>query len=269
MAVFTCAEMVDACLAGDEAGWKHFITDYLPFAGVLLDRHYAQLITRRDALLREVLLRARDQDLQFFREYRGHSEREFLLHLREHVLRVLEEAEPAVRAPEVPLSWEAFEQAFQKLTALERQVVWLHLLNPRAEDAALMLRADQPSVDAILARTQEQLRASVDHWWAGLLEQNRHLLIQHARERATKDCLEPTTFLRLLDGQNPWRARYETENHLVACWYCVDLLSRFREVARLARLTQPLGDAEAEPYAQALGLGFAPPSRWKRLLGRG
>lgn len=267
MPVFTCAEMVDACLAAQDAGWKHFITDYLPFAGLVLDRHYPQLIPRRESLLREVLLRSRDQDNQFFRDYRGRGEREFLLHLREHVLRVLEEAEPAVPPPEMPLPWESFDQAFRKLTALERQVVWLYVLNPRADDAALMLRADQPSVTAILTRAQDHLRTSLDHWSSGMLEQNRHLLAHQARRLQTKDCPENKVFLRLLDGQNTWRDRYELEQHLITCWYCVDRLCRFREIYRLSRLTKPFPESEAEPYAKAIGLSFPPPSGWKRFFG--
>ena len=259
--------MVEACLAGRDAGWKHFITDYLPFAQALLERHYPRLASRREPLLREVLLRARDQDSQFLRDYNGHSEREFLVHLREHVLRILEEAEPAVPAPEIPVSWESFEQAFAGLTAVERQVVWLHLLNPRSDDIALMLRADQPSVTAILSRAQDQLRAAAAHWSADMLAQNRHLLAQQARERPTKDCPRPQTFLRLLDGQNPWRDRSESEQHLITCWFCIDRICRFREVSRVARLTQPLPETDAEAHARAIGLTFAPPSRWKRLLG--
>jgi hypothetical protein len=267
MAVFTCAETVEACLAGQEAGWKHFITDYLPFAGLLLERHYPQLAARRQALLREVLLRARDQDCQFFRDYGGHSEREFLLHLRGLVLHVLEEAEPVAPDPEIPLPWESFEGSFSALTALERQVVWLFLLCPRAADAPLMLRADQPSVSAILGRAQERLRATLDHWSADTLEQNRHHLLAEARRRQTKDCPDPRAWLRLLDGQITWRDRQEFEQHLVACWFCVDRLCCFREVHWASRLIQPLTEAEARPIAKAIGLTFRPPSRWKRLFG--
>jgi hypothetical protein len=267
MAVFTCAEMVEACLANQDAGWKHFVTDYLPFAALLLDRHYPQLITSREDLLREVLLRARDEEREFFREYRGHSEREFLAHLRGLALRVLEEAEPAVPAPEILLPWESFERSFSGLTALERQVVWLFLLCPRAEDAPLLLRADRTSVTAMLGRAQEQLRGALDHWSADLLEQNRHLLAAEVRRRETKECPDPRAWLRLLDGQITWRDRQDLERHLVVCWFCVDRLCRFREVMRLSRLVQPLTEIEAQPFAKTIGLGFAPPSRWKRLLG--
>jgi len=266
MPVFTCAEMVESCLAGQDDGWRHFLTQYLPFAAALIDRHYPELASRRESLLREVLLRARDQDTQFFRDYRGHSEREFLVHLRGHVLRVLEENEPGA-APEVLLEWDDFERAFASLTALERQAVWLRLLSPKAGDMARLLRADQPSVDAIQARTQEQLRAALDHWSADLLERNRHRLADQARARRTVECPDPRAFLRLLDGQNPWRDREEAEHHLAACWYCVDLLCRFREVARLAKLSPPWTPAQAEPYARAIGVAFEQPSRWRRLLG--
>jgi hypothetical protein len=267
MGVFTCAELVEACLANQDAGWKRFVTDYLPFAGLLLERHYPQLVPRRETLLREVLLRARDQDHQFFRDYRGHSEREFLVHLRGLVLHVLEETEPAVPAPEIPLSWESFEGSLSGLTALERQVAWLFLLCPRAEDAPLLLRADQPSVTVMLGRAQEQLRAALDHWSADLLEQNRHLLAAEARLRQTKDCPDPRAWLRLLDGQITWRDRQDLERHLTACWCCVDRLCRFREVMRLSRLVQPFTETEAEPFAKAIGVSFAPPSSWKRVWG--
>jgi hypothetical protein len=268
MPVFTCAEMVEACLAGQDTGWQHFITDCLPFAGLLLDRHYPELAPQRDNLLREVLLRSRDQDAQFFRDYHGHSEREFLLHLREHVLGILQEAGPAGRPPAILLPWETFESAFRELTALERQVVWLYLLSPAAEDTALMLRADRASIDAILNRAQERLRRAADHWSADLLEQNRHLLAAHVRTLPVQDCPDAKAFIRLLDGQNPWCDRHELEHHLVACWRCVDRLCRFREVSRLSKLVTPWTPAEAEPYAAAAGLTFAPRPRWKRLLRR-
>ena len=267
MAVFTCAEMVEACLAGQDSGWKHFLLEYLPFAALLVERHYPQLNLRRETVLREVLLRARDQEAQFFREYQGHGEREFVLHLREHVLRVLEEAAPETPAPEIRLTWEEFERAFAPLTALERQAVWMFVLNPRADDIALMLRADQPSVDAILSRAQERLRASADHWSATMLAENGHLLSREPSARRTNECPDGRTFLRLLDGQNTWRERLDLERHLAACWYCVDVLCRFREVYRLRQLARPLSEAEAEPYARTIGLTFPSPARWKRLLG--
>ena len=253
MPLLTASEMVEACLSNHPSGWKHFVAAYLPFASLLLDRHYPQLAPRRESLLREVLLRSRDHDNLFFRDYRGHSEREFLLHLRELALLVFEEAEPAVPPPEIPLPFDLFAQAFSSLTALERQVVWLYLLHPDAPDTPLLLRADVASITAMLSRAQDLLRAALDRWSASLLAQNRHLLAQHARTLQTKDCPPPKAFLHHIDGQITWRDRQDLEHHLTQCWFCIDLIARFREIYRLARLIQPLSDPEADPYVRTIG----------------
>ncbi len=102
-----------------------------------------------------------------------------------------------------------------------------------------------------------------------MLEENRHLLASQARLRVTAECPRPKAFLRLLDGQNTWRERYDLEDHLERCWRCVDYLCRFREVHRLSRLLRPFSPAEAEPFLRALGLRATPPPRWRRLLGVG
>ena len=269
MALLTCTDLVRQCLDPDASAWRHFITDYLPFAGLLLDRHYPQLAPLREALLREVLLRARDEQSRFFRDYRGRSEREFLLHLREMVLSVLDEAAPVAPIPETPLDWETFEAALAPLTALEKQVVWLDALNPREPDLAIMLRMDDRSVAAARQKAQDLLRAQCDRWSADQLVQNRYLLALAVRSRATKDCAEARVFLHLLDGQLTWRDRTELERHLEQCWHCVDALCRLREAARLGRVSRPFTEAEAQPYFRALGLSPEPAPRWKRWLGAG
>jgi hypothetical protein len=267
MALLSGAELVRQCLDPDAPAWRHFITDYLPLAGLLLDRHYPQLAPRREALLREVLLRARDEQARFLRDYRGRSEREFLLHLREMVLSVFDEAAPVAPVPETPLEWETFEAALAPLTALEKQVVWLDTLNPREPDLAVMLRLDDRSVAAARQKAQDLLRAHCDRWSADQLVQNRYRLALAVRSRATKDCAEARVFLHLLDGQLTWRDRTELERHLEQCWHCVDALCRLREAARLGRVAQPFTETEAQPYFRVLGLAPEPAPRWKRWLG--
>ena len=266
MPVLTCAEMVAQCLDQRETGWRHFIREYLPFASALLERHFPQLTPRREALLREVLLRAADQHAQFFRDYSGHSEREFLLHLREHAMHVGEEEQHGPAAPEIPLEWDVFEKALQEFTPLERQVVWAFVLAPRTDDAAKVLRVDPKFVSATLAKAQELLRASSDHWNAEMLAENRESLARAGRALRTSACPAPKAFLRLLDGQITWRDRGELEQHLTGCWHCVDLLCRFREIAFLAVQVRPLSEVEAEPYLKLVGFETARPSFWARVL---
>ncbi len=233
MAVFTCAEIVEGCRRGDDAAWGHFTARYLPLAGAVLDRHFPEHAARRDELLREALAQARDDNARFFRDYQGHSEREFLLHWREQALRVGEAAAPAPAPPQIPLEWETFQKAIADFTALERQMIWMTLLSPLAGDADKVLRVDPKTVASVLGRAQEALRGASDHWNPQMLVENRHRLIDAARAAATEDCPLPRQFLRLLDGQITWRDRQGIERHLTRCWRCVDVLCRFREVVYL------------------------------------
>ena len=267
MPVVTCFDMVSQCRAGDAAGWRHFIAHYVPFAGAVLGRDYPRLSARRAELLREILLRARDQDAQFFRDFSGQSEREFLLHLREHVATVADEGSPGEVDPEIPLVWDVFAKALEGLTLLERQASWLLILAPEAQDAHEILRVDAQSVAAATGKAQDALRAACDRWSADMLSQNRRQLAQDARSRATKDCPAPKSFLRLLDGQMTWRDRVDAEHHISTCWRCVDLLCRFREVVFVFGLCRPLSEAEAQPYWKPLGIEEPRPPGWKRLFG--
>jgi hypothetical protein len=257
--------MVAQCLGGQESGWKHFITEYLPFAMAVLERHAPEAAARRQDLLGEVLLRARANDADFFRRYSGHSEREFLLHLREHALLAAALQE---NAPEIPLEWDVFEKALAEFTILERQAVWMFVLCPGGRDAGKMMRLEPKSIEGIITRAQEALRRNCDRWNPEMLAANRHLLAGAARARSLKDCAAPRLFLRLLDGQITWRGRAEIEHHLAVCWRCVDLLCRLREVAFLMRQTRPLPAAEAESCCKLLGLRAGRASGLRRLLGR-
>lgn len=269
MAVSTCAEMVARCLDRDKSGWRQFAGDYLPFAGAVLDRHFPALASRRTELLGALLLRAADQDARFLRDYSGYSDREFLLHLRELTMLLGSEHQPAPPAPEVPLDWEIFEKALTGFTALERQVVWLFVLNPDAGDRDKILLLDPSAAGAHFSKAQEALRAGCDRWSAETLAQNGPELAREARARRTNECAAPKAFLRLVDGQITWRDRENLEHHLAACWHCVDLLCRFREAIFLARLTQPLSEPQIEGYLKLLDFELKHPSRWKLFFGRG
>ena len=266
MAVLTCSDMVAQCLEGQPSGWKQFVSEYLPFAAAVLDRHFPRLAARRSELLREVLLRGRDENARFFRDYSGHNDREFLVHLHEHVLGVGDEQEGPAPAPEIPLAWDVFDRSLTGLSALERQIAWMFVLSPTNDDTDQILHLDRKAVAALLARAQEALRAACDRWNPEMLAQNRHMLAQEARARRTTECPVPKVFLRALDGQITWRDREELDRHLAGCWHCVHQFCRFREILFLSRRVHPLPEPETEAYLKVLGIETRPPSRWKRLL---
>lgn len=259
--------MVSLCLNGQDSGWKHFIEQYLPFADAVLRRHGPPEAAQREELLRELLRRTRDQDAQFFRDYQGQSEREFLLHLAQLAQRIAEEAGPAAAPVEIPLEWETFASALGSLPLLDRQAVWMVVLSPPGAAVDRILRQDSKAVESALGRAQEALRVSMDRWNDQMLAQNRHRLAEAARALPAADCLPQKNFLRLIDGQITWRDRQGMEQHLAACWRCLDTLCRLREVIHLAQGLQPLSAAAAEPYCRTLGIAVSQPSRWKRLMG--
>jgi hypothetical protein len=269
MAVSTCAEMVARCLERDQTAWRQFIGDHVPFAAAILDRYFPALASRREELCDALLARTAADECRFFRDYSGQSDREFLLHLRDLAIEIGSARQPAAPAPDVPLDWETFDKAFAGFTALERQGVWLFVLAPQAGDRDKILRLAPEAAAAHLSKAQEALRAACDRWSADMLAQNAPLLAREARAHRTNDCAEPKKFLHLLDGQTTWRDREILEQHLAACWHCVDVLSRFRESIFLARSIQPLPQSQIEAYWKRMNIESPRPSRWKLLFGRG
>ena len=264
MPALTSSDLAAQCLAGSDDAWRRFITRYMPFAAAILDRYRPDAGTNRREWLEKILASARGPDAGFFREYQGQSEREFLLHLREHVLTAAPAGQLSQDPPSAsPLDWEVFEKALSGLTALERQIVWTSMLSPAAGDADKVLRLDPATVLAVMSKAQELLRDLCGMWSDQMLGQNRVRLAQRARLSPAGDCPVPRLYLRMLDGQITWRDRSELEQHLCRCWYCVDILCRFREVTFLWDQAQPLLDSDAQAYCQRLGLRDSGASRWR------
>ncbi len=269
MAVLTSSDMARQCQEEQPAGWRYFIKHYLPFAAALLDRHCPESAPKRDALLEQILQRSRRQDSQFFRDYRGQSEREFLLYFRDSVLAVVsEQAAPADRPAEMVLEWEVFQKSLEGFSPLEQQAIWMFLICPRARDWNEILSLESKSAQAVLAKAQDAIRAAWNEWNPEMLAANRSALMQAARSSGTNNCPDAKAFVRLLDGQITWRDRADIERHTAGCWYCVDVLCRLREAAFVARQVQPLPDTETRKYLSGLGIGIARPSSWKRFLGK-
>jgi hypothetical protein len=259
--------MVSQCRAGEAAGWRHFVAHYVTFIRSLLDRHFSELRNHHDSLLNDVLVRARAEDGQLFLSFSAQSEREFLVHLREFIATVAEEA-VAPEGREDPLGWDVFAGALQDLSLLEKEAVWMILLAPAAHDAHEVLRIDNKSTAEALLKAQDALRGACDTWSADLLTQSRRALAEHARSIPAIHCQSPKSFLRLLDGEMTWRDRLELEHHTTSCWRCLDLLCRFQEVVFVAGQSRTLSHEEAEPYWKLLQIEARQRRGWKRLFGR-
>jgi hypothetical protein len=58
------------------------------------------------------------------------------------------------------------------------------------------------------------------------------------------------------------------DRHLAGCWHCVDHFCRMLEVVQLLRGSQPLTEAESQPFRELLRVAPPRSTGWKRMIGR-
>jgi len=254
--IYTCFDMIRDCRADRAEGWSYFVTNYVPAARALLE-HYGGA-----ALLDRVLVALRRPESSLFASLDPAPERSFLAELRQHVMAELDTPPPAI-----PLDLETVAAAYEPLTVTEKQAAWLETMRYSPADSAAMLRMAPETVGKIRERAAELLRSKVDAWNRNLLAANGLALGRAAAAAAGKDCLPARGFLDVLDGRATWRDREAMERHVNRCWHCIDHFCRVAEVNELRRRSQPLADAEAEPFRKLLGVPEAKRSAWKRWMG--
>ncbi len=267
MAVYTCYDMVADCRADKREGWVYLVTEYIPACREFLARYFPGRASD-SALPGRVLQAVCRPDSPLFDKQGPVSEREFVADLRQSVLAAVE-MDRASDAAEVPLDLETLAQAWESLTATERQAVWMEGMNYEDEDAARILRMESKTVSAVRERASEMLRQSMDRWSADLIAANGGAIGRLAAAARTPDCIPARSFLDLLDGKMTWARRQDIELHMTRCWHCVDHLSRLREVDEVLRLNKRLSTEEAAPFLQLLNVADARKAPfWKRMLAR-
>jgi hypothetical protein len=261
--IYTCYEMVRDCRAPLPEGWMHFISHYVPVIRQAL-AHYAPERAGDAALLDHILLTAHQPESFIFQSTEPPEERWFVAQLRQ--LMVAELAPPAA---EIPIDLEILTAALEPLTMTEKQAAWLETMRYSPAQAGPMLRVSPETVEKVRHRAAELIRGKVDSWRRTLLAENGPALGREAAAvAATQDCLAAKAFLDVIDGRTTWRGREIMDRHLRTCWHCVDHFCRMLEVVHLLRGSQPLSEAESEPFRALLGVAAPKRTGWKRLIGR-
>ena len=183
-------------------------------------------------------------------------------------LRQLMVAELAAPAAEIPIDLETLTAALEPLTMTEKQAAWFETMRYSPAQAGPMLRVSPETVEKVRDRAAELIRGQVDSWRRTLLAENGPALGREAAAVATHDCLPTKAFLDVVDGRTTWRDREMMDRHLRTCWHCVDHFCRMLEVVHLLRGSQPLSEAESEPFRTLLGVAAPKRTGWKRLIGR-
>ena len=254
--VYTSYEMIQDCRAGKPEGWRHFIANYLPVIQKLL-AHYAP--GAGQALTGQVLLHIHNGECALFESLQPVPERWFIAELRQRVLAELND--PPV---EIRLELDTLAQALGPLTLLEKQAAWAETMGYDAATTGAMLRMAPETVDKVRLRAAELLRGVADAWRRTLLAENGRTLGREASAAATPDCQSSKVFLDILDGRSSWNGRESVEQHVGACWRCIDHFVRMAEVVELIRGLTPLSDTEASVYCRLLGVESGKKSFWRR-----
>jgi hypothetical protein len=208
-------------------------------------------------------VKARTPDSFIFRASEPPEERWFVAQLRQLMMGELE-----APAAEIPIDLEILTAALEPLTMTEKQGAWLETMHYLPAQAGTMLRVSPETVEKVRNRAAELIRGKVDAWRRTLLAENGAALGREAAAGAGKDCLPAKAFLDVVDGRTTWRGRETIDRHLQGCWHCVDHFCRMFEAVHLLRVSEPLSEAECEPFRSLLGVTAAKRAGWKRFIGR-
>ena len=263
--IYTCYEMIRDCRADKPEGWSYFLAQYVPVVRRMLV-HYFPERGEDTALVERVLLALRQPQSNLFESLDPAPERAFVAKLRQRVLAIAE-SDQAGGAPALSIDLEALGRALEPFTVTEKLAVWFETMGYNSADASRMQRMSAQTMDKIRDRASELIRSNVDSWNRALLTDNGRSLGREAAALSTENCLLPKAFLDIIDGRTNWRGREEMEQHVKACWHCLDHFCRLLEVVDILRSSQPLGEAELEAYQRLLQIQIPKRSFWKKMAG--
>lgn len=255
--VYTTYEMVQDCRTDESAGWRFFVRQYVP----VIQRLLVQYGNHRTPI-EGVLQKIHAPESSIFRSLEPLPERPFVAELRQAVLRQI--APPQESAG---LDLDVLAAAWEPMTLVEKQAAWLEAMNYGAAEAGEMLCMSAATVEKIRGRAADSIRSRVDTWSSDILAANGAALGRAAADAAKEGCVPAKTFLDIVDGRTTWRGREEMEQHVCACWHCIDYFCRLIEAVELLRRLKPLTDQEAAPFEKLLGIEAAGKSGWKRWFG--
>lgn len=250
--IYTAYEMVRDCRAGAPEGWRYFVRQYVPVIRKVLVHYHAS-----DGKLESALLALKRPESGLFAAMEPMAERPFAAELRQKVVTGIAQA-PAL----IELELEAMAAALAPLTLVEKQATWLEGMAYGPAETGEMLRMSANTVEKIRGRAGELIRGKVDGWNNRLVAENGPALGREASGSRVAGCLPAKTFLDVVDGRMTWRGREEMEQHVLACWHCIDHFCRLLEVVELLRGVKPLSEEEAAPFDRLLETPAAKRRGW-------
>ena len=254
MSVYTCYDMIADCRAGKPDGYLFLAHEFVPPLRWLNGRYGGS----KDSLHRLL------SSLRDFPPLDPLPEREFLVALRPRVLQ--HTGWQGGRAQTLDL--DSLSAALAELTLLERQLVWLHILDFDTPEAARIMRVSTDTAVKTLDQANEALRTSLDRWSLDILRANSGILTAQAESSPPGEPVLIRHYLEIIDGRMTWQNRVRVDRALLASWNEVQRFCIVREADAAKRDHPPIPLEQAAPYLELLGVTPPKPSLLKRLLAR-
>ena len=258
--------MAEDCARGERVGWGEFVRDYASIARRLLELYFPALAPEMEAHVAAVFQRARANDAAWFKGLKFSNEREFGMSFRELVFAYGREQ---AKVPVPELSIEQYAQVIQDLTLIERELLWLYVKGYTAAQIAPIMMNAAATAEAVKKIADQRLAQILPAATKDAFNVSARVLTEAAEKSAGEQCLSLKTFNNLINGQLTWRERELAEEHIRACFNCLDRFTSFQEMIRCRKEAEPLSEAGVEAVLATLDLPAAQKkSFFRKLLAR-
>jgi hypothetical protein len=262
--LITFHKLLAGCEAGDREAWGAFLAQYTPVVFQLLGVSVARTPEKRLELWRGLLSTLSTGNFERLRAFSHHSEREFLVDLREALLaQAVPHADRSQDAKSPPSpTVDTLEAILKGLPLIHQEIVFLTLAGYSQATLEKMLRITPSVAQSGLGRLQADyalvLERSEDRclWPAAWLE-----ITHGARGAKQQDCTPLRLLIRILDGQASWYDKNPVEEHRSACLHCLELWASLVEVVFWEREAKPWPAEKVESLLAALPLEAPRPSK--------
>ena len=247
--VLTFHTMLEGCIKKDPRSWEYCISRYGAVSRRLIEKNFDCGNGELDLFLGEVLGSMCGKNCQFFSEFPGSSEREFVLYLRERILHVLRVHMKASHSP--VLTIQILSQVFTSSPLAYQETAWLALKGYNDEVTGKILRVPVSLSRKGRGELMPRLAKYVDEAELPVLRLDDTVLAE-VESLKGPNCIAVKAFSKVIDGQMPWREKQVIEQHIGECLNCLDRITYLKETIFHLRSLPPLEEELVRRYMDQL-----------------
>jgi hypothetical protein len=149
-------------------------------------------------------------------------------------------------------------------------MLWMFVKGYDPGMAAAMMSNTEATAQATRKIADERLSRILPDATPGAFNVSARVLIVEAEKTGSESCASLKTFNNLINGQVSWRERDLAEEHIAACFRCLDRFTSFQEMIGIRKDARPLPEPDIECVLSQLSLPAAKKSKGvlAKLLGK-